>query len=65
MRSATFSGHEVLELPFEVSAEHATGLEITVTDTTSEVTGTLTDASGNPLWNRLVILAPVQPLDRE
>ena len=60
MRSATLSGRDLLELPIEVSGEKdVTGVEITVTDKTTEVTGTLTDASGNPLGNRLVIIAPV------
>ena len=60
MRSATLSGQDVLELPFEVSGEKdVTGLGIIVTDKTTEVTGTLSDASGNPLGNRPVIIAPV------
>lgn len=59
MRSATVAGQDVLELPFEISGDrNATGVEITVTDKTTEVFGTLTDAAGNPLGNRLVTIAP-------
>ena len=59
MRSATVAGQDVLELPFDISGDrNVTGVEITVTDKTTEVSGTLTDAAGNPLGNRLVTIAP-------
>lgn len=59
MRSATVAGQDVLELPFEISGDrNVTGVEITVTDRTTEVVGTLTDAAGNPLGNQLVAIAP-------
>jgi hypothetical protein len=59
MRSATVAGRDVLELPFEISGDrNVTGVEITVTDRTTEVSGTLTDAAGNPLGNRPVMIAP-------
>ena len=59
MRSATVAGRDALELPFEISGDrNVTGVEITVTDKTTEVVGTLTDAAGNPLGNQLVAIAP-------
>lgn len=59
MRSATASGQDVLELPLEIAGErHVTGVEITVTDKTAEVFGTLTDPAGNALGNRLMAIAP-------
>lgn len=60
MRSATVAGQDVLELPLEISGDrNVTGVEITVTDRTTEVSGTLTDAAGNPLGNRMVTIAPI------
>jgi hypothetical protein len=50
----------VVELPFDVTGDgNITGVEITVTDKTTEVFGTLTDAAGNPLGNRLMLIAPI------
>ena len=59
LRSATLSGRDVLELPIEVSGEgNITGLELTATDKFTEVIGTLTDSSGNPIGNHVVVIAP-------
>ena len=63
MQSATLSGQDLVELPFEVAGDrNITGVQITVTDKRTEVFGMLTDAAGNPLGNRLVAIAP---LDQE
>ena len=60
VRSATLSGQDVFEVPFDVLGDrNLTGLQVTVTDKTTEVVGTLTDSSDNPLGNRLVVIAPV------
>ena len=60
MQSATLSGQDIMELPFDVAGDrNVTGVEITVTDKTTEVFGTLTDAAGNPLGNRQMAIAPI------
>ena len=60
VQSATLSGQDLVELPFDVAGDrNITGVEITVTDKASEVFGTLTDAAGNPLGNRLMAIAPI------
>jgi hypothetical protein len=60
MRSARLSDQDVMELPLDVRGDrNLAGIEITVTDKTTEVFGTVTDAAGNPLGNRQMAIAPI------
>jgi protocatechuate 3,4-dioxygenase beta subunit len=59
MRSVTLGRDDLLELPIEIRGDSdLSGLEIVVTDKSTEVYGTLTDASENPVGNHAVVIVP-------
>jgi hypothetical protein len=58
-RSAMVGGVDALDLPFEVPGGRVvTGVEVTFTDRTVELTGTLTDATGKPAPDYFLIAFP-------
>ena len=58
MKSAVVSGQDVLDLPFEFTAEQdVTGAVLTMADRSSELTGTLTDSTGKPALDYMIVVA--------
>lgn len=60
MSSVTLGAEDLFDLPFDVKGDKdLAGLEVTVTDKTAELHGTLLDASENPVSNYMVVVASV------
>jgi uncharacterized GH25 family protein len=58
LKSAIVSGQEVLDLPFEFTAERdVTGAVLTTAERSSELTGALTDSTGKPALDYTVVVA--------
>jgi hypothetical protein len=62
VRSVMLGDRDVTDLPFEISAAGLPDLTVTFTDVVSELSGTLTTASGQPATDAFVV---VLPADRE
>jgi protocatechuate 3,4-dioxygenase beta subunit len=58
MKSAMFSGHDVSDEGIEISTEDIAGIVITFTDRTTELSGTVLDARGQPDKGATVIIIP-------
>lgn len=59
--SVLADGHDVTDLPLEVSNGAAPALTITFTDQAAELSGTLTSAAGQPATDYFVVLLPADP----
>jgi hypothetical protein len=58
MRSVTAGGRDVTDLPLAISPGETPELEVTFTDQLTELSGTVTDAPGQPATNHFVIVFP-------
>jgi hypothetical protein len=61
LRSATFGGRDITETALELKDESAAGVVLTFTDRSSEMNGTVRNASGNPDPTASVLIFPVDP----
>jgi len=63
LRSAVINGRNILDIPLEIgeSSEDITDAVLTYSDKRSELTGTLTTASGQPASEFVVIVYPTDP----
>jgi hypothetical protein len=60
-KSAIIDGKETLDFPFDFTGDtDVTNAVLTVTDRQSEITGTLTDATGKPEADETVIIASTE-----
>lgn len=58
MKSAIVEGQDTLDFPFEVTGDRDIGdAVLTVTDKSTEISGTLTDAAGKPAVDYMIIAA--------
>jgi hypothetical protein len=58
LKSAVVDGRDTADFPLEFTGEHdVSGIVITVTDKSSELSGTLTNASGAPALDQTIIVA--------
>lgn len=58
MKSSMVSGQDTLDFPLEFTGEHdVTDAVLTVTDQTSELSGTLTDSGGKPAVDYMIVAA--------
>jgi hypothetical protein len=59
IKSAIAAGEDILDFPLDVSGERDIGdLVVTLTDKVTELSGTLSDATGNPALDYVVLLTP-------
>jgi len=59
IKSATSAGEDILDFPLDVSGDRDIGdLVVTLTDKVTELSGTLSDATGNPALDYVVLLTP-------
>jgi hypothetical protein len=58
LRSVTSAGRDVTDLPLTISPGEMPSLVVTFTDQISELSGTLTDAAGQPATDYFVIVFP-------
>jgi hypothetical protein len=58
MKSSIVSGQDTLDFPLEFTGEHdVTDAVLTLTDQTSELSGTLTDSAGKPAVDYMIVVA--------
>ena len=62
VRSVMLGGRDITDLPIEINSSGMPDLTVTFTDVVSELSGTLTTASGQPAMDAFVV---VMPADKE
>lgn len=64
LKSVTLNGEDITDRPLDLAGRQSiSGLQLTLTDRTTDVSGRVMDERGQPVTDAAVILLPAEPMD--